>query len=42
MAAPGEGAMDLHLVWAALLGAVLGSLADWLFAGMLFHDRYMI
>jgi len=34
--------MDLHLVWAALLGAVLGSLADWLFAGVLFHGRYMI
>ena len=22
------------------MGAVLGSLADWLFAGVLFHDRY--
>jgi intracellular septation protein A len=32
--------MDLHLIWAALIGAVLGSLADWLFAGILFHDRY--
>jgi intracellular septation protein A len=32
--------MNLHLVWAALLGAVLGSLADWLFAGIIFHDRY--
>src|SRR5688572_8733998 len=32
--------MDLNLVWAALLGALLGSLADWLFAGLLFHDRY--
>jgi intracellular septation protein A len=32
--------MDLHLVWAALLGAVLGSLADWLFAGVIFHERY--
>ena len=33
--------MDLNLVWAALLGAFLGSLADWLFAGILFHGRYM-
>jgi intracellular septation protein A len=32
--------MDLHLLWAALIGAVLGSLADWLFAGVLFHERY--
>ena len=32
--------MNLHLVWAALLGALLGSLADWLFAGILFHGRY--
>ena len=32
--------MDLNLVWAALAGAVLGSLADWLFAGVLFHGRY--
>jgi hypothetical protein len=32
--------MDLNLVWAALLGAILGSLADWLFAGLLFHGRY--
>ena len=34
--------MDLHLVWAALIGAVLGSLADWLFAGILFHGRYQV
>ena len=34
--------MDLHLVWAALIGAVLGSLADWLFAGVLFHSRYQL
>ena len=33
--------MDLNIVWSALLGAFLGSLADWLFAGILFHDRYM-
>ena len=34
--------MDLNLVWAALAGAALGSLADWLFAGNLFHDRYQV
>jgi hypothetical protein len=34
--------MDLNLVWATLAGAVLGSLADWLFAGVLFHDRYNV
>ena len=34
--------MDLHLVWAALIGAVLGSLADWLFAGIVFHGRYQV
>jgi hypothetical protein len=34
--------MDLNLVWAALLGAVLGSLADWLFAGVIFHGRYQV
>ena len=32
--------MDLNLVWAILAGAVLGSIADWLFAGVLFHGRY--
>jgi hypothetical protein len=32
--------MDLNLIWAALAGAVLGSLADWLFAGVIFHGRY--
>ena len=32
--------MDLNLVWAALLGALLAGIADWLFAGMLFRDRY--
>jgi hypothetical protein len=32
--------MDWH-VWAAIVaGLVLASLADWLFAGVLFHDRY--
>ena len=34
--------MDLHLVWAALIGALLGSLADWLFMGVLFHSRYLV
>ena len=34
--------MDLNLVWAVLAGAVLGSLADWLFAGVLFHGRYQL
>ncbi|HLZ78566.1 MAG TPA: DUF1761 domain-containing protein [Sphingomonas sp.] len=28
------------IVEAVVAGAVLGSLADWLFAGVLFHDRY--
>jgi intracellular septation protein A len=32
--------MTLNLIWATLAGAVLGSLADWLFAGVLFHERY--
>ncbi len=32
--------MDWHF-WAALVvGLILASLADWLFAGVLFHDRY--
>lgn len=34
--------MDLNLVWAVLAGAVLGSLADWLFAGIIFHGRYQL
>lgn len=34
--------MNLHLVWATLIGAVLGSLADWLFAGVIFHGRYQV
>ncbi|HEY5722136.1 MAG TPA: DUF1761 domain-containing protein [Allosphingosinicella sp.] len=34
--------MDLDLVWAALVGALLGSLADWLFAGVIFHGRYQL
>lgn len=34
--------MDLNLVWAALAGAVLASLADWLFMGVIFHGRYQL
>jgi hypothetical protein len=34
--------MDLNLVWAVLVGALLGSLADWLFAGIFFHKRYFL
>ena len=34
--------MDLHLIWATLIGALLGSLADWLFAGIIFHGRYQV
>jgi len=34
--------MDLHLIWATSIGAVLGSLADWLFAGVIFHGRYQV
>lgn len=34
--------MDLNLVWATLAGALLGSLADWLFMGVLFHGRYQV
>ncbi|HEV2866059.1 MAG TPA: hypothetical protein VGX37_06055 [Allosphingosinicella sp.] len=32
--------MNLNFLWATLLGGFLGSLADWLFAGLLFHQRY--
>ena len=32
--------MDLNIIGAVLLGAFFGSLADWLFAGILFHDLY--
>jgi hypothetical protein len=34
--------MNPALLWATLAGAILGSLADWLFAGVLFHERYKI
>jgi hypothetical protein len=33
--------MDLNLVWAALLGALLAAIADWLFSGFLMRDRYL-
>jgi len=32
--------MDWHIFAASIVGAILGSLADWVFAGVLFHDRY--
>src|SRR5688572_16921943 len=32
--------MDLNLVWAALLGALLAAIADWLFSSLLPRDRY--
>ena len=32
--------MDWHVFAASIVGAVLGSLADWVFAGALFHGRY--
>jgi hypothetical protein len=38
----GRETMDFHLIWAILIGAVLGSLADWLFAGVIFHGRYQV
>jgi hypothetical protein len=34
--------MHINLLWAVLAGAVLGSLADWLFGGVLFHTRYKL
>lgn len=30
----------LHIAAAVVAGGLLGSLADWLFAGVLFHSRY--
>src|SRR5206468_11172183 len=41
-ASEGVAAMLLHLVGATLAVGVLGSLADWLFAGVLFHHRYQV
>jgi len=32
--------LSIAMAEAIVLGAVLGSLADWLFAGVLFHARY--
>jgi hypothetical protein len=32
----------MKIIEAIVLSAILGSLADWLFAGVLFHDRYLI
>lgn len=32
--------MDWHVFAASIVGAVLGSIADWVFAGVLFHARY--
>jgi len=32
--------MNWHIFAASIVGAILGSIADWLFAGVLFHDRY--
>ena len=32
--------MDWHIFAASIVGAILGSIADWLFAGVLFHGRY--
>lgn len=32
--------MDWHVFAASVVGAILGSIADWVFAGVLFHGRY--
>lgn len=32
--------MDWHVFAASIAGAILGSIADWVFAGVLFHGRY--
>jgi hypothetical protein len=32
--------MNWHIFAASVVGAILGSIADWVFAGVLFHDRY--
>ena len=34
--------MDWRYIAAAVAGLVLASLADWLFAGVLFHERYQV
>ena len=33
--------MTLGAIAAAVLGGILGGLADWYFAGVLFHDKYL-
>lgn len=32
--------MDWRIFAASIVGAILGSIADWIFAGVIFHDRY--
>ena len=32
--------MDWRIFAASIVGAILGSVADWVFAGVLFHGRY--
>lgn len=32
--------MPSHVIFAIVLGAFLSTLIDWVFAGILFHDRY--
>ena len=32
--------MDWRIFAASIVGAILGSIADWVFAGVLFHSRY--
>lgn len=32
--------VNWHIFAASVVGALLGSVADWIFAGVLFHDRY--
>ena len=34
--------MDLNLIWAALIGLVPASLADWLFADLLIRKLYLL
>lgn len=33
--------MDWRIFAASIVGAILGSLADWIFAGVIFHERYL-
>src|ERR1700756_1175388 len=40
MACLGGGRKDWRIFAASIVGAVLGSIADWVFAGVLFHGRY--